>query len=188
MRRRESFREPVARESRGRRVRPRGRAEPDAASTVPAVLPLVVVEAHGEVLLVTVNGDKEHAETVQRTELGVVLARVVAGFGVSTRVEVHESDGSVHADIVQPPQPQREDRAAAQDSTASSGPHLVELQADGFLAGEDVAVAVVLRHNSAGPAGRARALIDLAEVSGPESAEVVLVGRISGETAFRSLT
>jgi len=142
------------------------------------------------VLHLTVNGDKEHAETVERAELGGVLARLVAGFGVLTRVEIHEPDGSVHADIVQPPPPRDEEpeHSATQNSTTTSAPHLVELHADGFVAGEDVAVALVLRHGSAGPGGRARALIDLAEIEDPDTAEVVLVGRISGETAFRSLT
>lgn len=141
-------------------------------------------------LLVTVNGDKDRAETVKRAELGGVLARLVAGFGVPTRVEIHEPDGSVHADIVHPPAPQDEEpeHPAVEDSTVMSGPQLVELHADGFVPGEDIAVAVVLHHSSAGPGGRARALIDLAEVGDPESVEVVLVGRISGETAFRSLT
>lgn len=64
----------------------------------------------------------------------------------------------------------------------------MELEATGFVPGEEVAVAVILRHGSAGPGGRARALIDRAEIPDPDTAEVVLLGRISGTAAVRPLT
>lgn len=64
----------------------------------------------------------------------------------------------------------------------------MEVHADGFVAGEDVAVAVVLRHGSAGPGGHMRALIDCSEVPNPDTAEIALVGRISGTASFQPLT
>lgn len=67
-------------------------------------------------------------------------------------------------------------------------PVLVEVHAEGFVAGEDVAVTVVLRHGSAGPGGHVRALIDRTEIPSPDTAEIALVGRISGTTSFQPLT
>lgn len=63
----------------------------------------------------------------------------------------------------------------------------MEFAADGFVPGEDVAVAIVLRHASADHMGKARSLIDRREkltVSG----EVVLLGRISGTTSVQEIT
>lgn len=163
---------------------------------VPAVLPLVVFETHeSDQLVMTVNGDKSTVETLDRNDIGTRLSELMAGFGVPTRVEIHEQDGTVHADILQPPP-----KPTEQDESPELGelehprgrrrkqPDLVELEATGFVPGEDVAVAVVLRHGSAGPDGRARALIDRTEIPGADGAEVVLLGRISGTTAVRSLT
>lgn len=160
---------------------------------VPAVLPLVVLEAHAEQLVMTVNGDKPTAETIERSRVGARLAELIGEFDVPTRVEVHEQDGTVRADILQPPpKPEPPDEPVEAPSTQPRGrrrrPELVELVATGFVPGEEVAVAVILRHGSAGPGGRARALIDRAEIPDPDTAEVVLLGRISGTTAVRPLT
>lgn len=174
-----------------RRTSPPQRAA-DEPAPVPAVLPLVVFEAQdGDRLLVIVNGDKHAAAPVRRSEIGRVLTEMVTKFGAPTRVELHEQDGTVHADIVQPPPP-----VLGQDSGEDEpvrrrrhrAPELVELHADGFVAGEDVAVAVILRHGSAGPGGHVRALIDRAEIPDPDIAEIALLGRISGTTAIRNLT
>ena len=190
VRRRETLRKLIEHDARPGVKAPRRRTDSTSEPAVPAVLPLVVAEAHGEELHVVVNGNKEQAETVPRAGLGGVLARLVAGFGVPTRVEVHEQDGTVHADIVQPPPPEPIDPQTPDpyEPEHSAAPELVELRADGFVPGEEVAVALVVRLGSAGAGGSARAVIDLAEIGDPGSAEVVLVGRISGETAFRSLT
>ena len=62
---------------------------------------------------------------------------------------------------------------------------------DGFVPGEDVAVAVVTGHTDASGTGTARTLIDPARL-GPNASggvvEVVLVGRISGTTIIRRLS
>ena len=61
---------------------------------------------------------------------------------------------------------------------------------DGFVPGEDVAVAVVTGHTDAAGTGTARALIDPAHL-GPDTSggvvEVLLVGRISGTTIIRRI-
>ena len=59
---------------------------------------------------------------------------------------------------------------------------------DGFIAGEDVAVALIAAHTDATPDGRARALLDPAVVAAARAGEVVLVGRVSGTIAVRSLS
>jgi hypothetical protein len=161
------------------------------ASLVPAVLPLVVLEAHdGDQLVLTVNGDKSTAETIERGRVGARLTELIGVFDVPTRVEVHEQDGTMHADILQPPP--KPDPPAEPDQEEPEQrrrqPELVELEATGFVPGEEVAVAVILRYGSAGPEGRARALIDRAEVADPDTDEVVLLGRISGTAAVRLLT
>lgn len=157
------------------------------------MLPLVVFEAHGsERLVVTVNGEKLAAAPVHRDEIGRVLTELVTKFAVPTRVELHEQDGSIHADIVQPPpaKPSKEDPGEEPPvrRRRQHSPELVELHADGFVDGEDVAVAVILRHGSAGPGGHVRALIDRDEVPAPDRSEVVLIGRISGTTSIQHLT
>lgn len=99
----------------------------------------------------------------------------------------------MHADILQPPP--KPDPPAEPDPVEPEQPRrrrhrpeLVEVEATGFVPGEEVAVAVILQHGSAEPDGRARALINRAEVADPDAAEVVLLGRISGTAAVRPLT
>lgn len=176
---------------RRRRFPPRAAA--DATPAVPAVLPLVVFEAHGDRLVVTVNGDKLAAAPIHRDEIGRVLTELVTKFGAPTRVELHEQDGTVHADIVPPPPPEPEPEEETVEEQPMRrrrhrAPVLVEVHAEGFVAGEDVAVTVVLRHGSAGPGGHVRALIDRTEIPSPDTAEIALVGRISGTTSFQPLT
>lgn len=59
---------------------------------------------------------------------------------------------------------------------------------DGFVPGEEAAVAVVTGHTDAAHTGTARALIDPAGVSVDQAGgvvEVILVGRVSGTTIIR---
>jgi hypothetical protein len=64
---------------------------------------------------------------------------------------------------------------------------LAEVTAEGFVPGEDVAVAAIVSHTDATGAGEARALIDLDDL--PDGThEVILFGRISGTVAVRRLT
>lgn len=98
-------------------------------------------------------------------------------------------DGSVHADILTPPAPEprspfapREDAAPTQVAV----PSLLEFTADGFVPGEDVALALILRHSSAGTTGAARALVDRGEIP-RVTGEVILLGRISGTTSVQRI-
>ncbi|MGO0577325.1 hypothetical protein [Ornithinimicrobium panacihumi] len=69
------------------------------------------------------------------------------------------------------------------------GPALVEVTADGFLAGEDVAVAIIVSHTDA-TNGRARAVLDLNQLPPAPGGrrDVLLLGRISGTTHIEALS
>jgi hypothetical protein len=152
--------------------------------SVPAVLPQIVAEVLSEEQIVlTVNGQRLPGTPTRRGELGRVIGELVTRLGSPTRVEVREQDGSVYADIITPviQSPPTSLPAAA---PSAPRPVLLEFSACGFVPGEDVAIAVILRHSSAGPDGIARALLDQAEQTGP-TGEVILFGRISGTTWIR---
>lgn len=156
---------------------------------VPAVLPQILLEAVSDTsLVVTVNGDRLAAAPITRDEIAATVTELVARFASPTRVEVRDFDGSVQADILTPPAPQPRSSFAPPEygDRPMVVPSLLEFTADGFVPGEDVAVAIVLRHASADHTGKARALIDRGEkltVSG----EIVLLGRISGTTSVQQI-
>ena len=150
---------------------------------VPPVLPQILLEAiNSDTLIATVNGDKLSATPIRRSEITQTLTELVARLGSPTRVEVRELDGSVHADILTAPAPQpRSPFAPPHDTpTAVALPSLLEFAADGFVPGEDVAVAVIITHTDAGHTGIARALLEATQLDASPTGEVVLLGRVSG--------
>lgn len=157
---------------------------------VPAVLPQILLEAvDTDTLIVTVNGDRLAATPIRRDEITATVTELIARLASPTRVEVRELDGSVHADILTPPMSEPRSPFAPPEGDAPAPvtlPNLMEFTASGFVPGEDVALALILRHASAGPTGTARALIDRGEqpvISG----EVILLGRISGTTSVQRI-
>ena len=111
------------------------------------------------------------------------------------RVTVHESDGTTFTDILPAakhtaPRPE----AAPQmepGKTAKRRRPVDPIQVDGgdgFIAGEDIAVALIVTHTDATPDRQARALLDPALIAGAKADEVVLVGRVSGTIAVRGLS
>ncbi|CAN7387964.1 hypothetical protein LJR044_002371 [Microbacterium foliorum] len=154
------------------------KSDPEA---VPAVLPLIIAEVISEEhIVLTVNGQRIPAAPTTRDELGRAIGELVTRLHSPTRVEVHELDGSVWADIITPV-------AVPGDAPippAAPGPVLVEFTSEGFVPGEDVAIALVLRHTSAGGNGTARALVDRAEKA-TVTGEVILLGRISGTLSIQ---
>lgn len=116
------------------------------------------------------------------------------------RLEVHETDGAVFTDLIHArtptPPPPDEGLAPTPESRRSrrskkrQTPVLVEVTADGFVPGEDIAVALILTHTAATSTGSARALVDTTHPTPAPSettAEVVLYGRVSGTTHVRRL-
>ncbi|MDQ1128999.1 hypothetical protein [Microbacterium sp. SORGH_AS_0888] len=156
------------------------RGQDQRQRAVPPVLPQIVLKAvSADTLIATVNGDRINATPIARTEVHTAVTELVAHLGAPTRVEVRELDGTVYADILTPPAQAADGRAASEPDTARrAAPELVEFAGDGYVAGEDVAIAVILRHTSADHTGHARALLDRAELA-DASGELILLGRIS---------
>lgn len=173
-----------------RRLRARTPDTPASAESlpqvvVPAVLPQILLEAVSDTsLVVTVNGDRLAATPITRDEIATTVTELVARFASPTRVEVRELDGRVHADILTPPAPRSLFAPPEHAEAPVVVPRLLEFTAEGFVPGEDVAVAIILRHASADHTGKARALIDRGEKPALDG-EVVLLGRISGTTSIQ---
>ncbi|UNX53551.1 hypothetical protein MF406_11185 [Georgenia sp. TF02-10] len=148
------------------------------------MLPQIIAEVvSAEHVVLTVNGKRLPATPTRRAELGPAIAELIARFASPTRVEVRELDGSVYADILTP---EPDGAAPLDESPERPRPELVEFTADGFVPGEDVAIALVLRHTSAAGNGTARALLDRAEHA-TATGELILLGRISGTTMVRRI-
>ena len=147
---------------------------------MPAVLPQILLEAvSADTLLVTVNGDKFAATSIGREQVAGTVVDLVTRLGTSTRVEVRELDGTIHADILTPPPPDADELATSEPETAPlAAPELVEFAGDGYVPGEDVAIAVILRHTSANHTGHVRALLDRAKAT-DGTGELILLGLIS---------
>ena len=178
---------------------PRRSTPNDEEQPVPVELPhvLEIVAADGT-LTATVGGTPFPApgETAwTRTTFGPLMDAITKDRTVAVRVEVRECDGSVFTDIIRPRTPRRavalpekpvpETRRSRH---ARRVPRLMEVTADGFVPGEDVAVATIVSHTDATGLGDARALIDLDTLPDIAGQEVILLGRISGTFAVRRLT
>lgn len=160
--------------------------------SVPVSIPLVVLDVHADgTVAVTVDGKplapEPFAPPWRRSLFGQIIDRATNDRTTPARVEVRESDGTSFTDIIAPrrrraPQPKPE----VEKPTPPPVFHTVE--GDGFVPGEDVAVAVITGHTEAAGTGTARALIDPAQVTPDASGgivEVLLFGRISGTAAVR---
>lgn len=177
---------------------PRRTGPNDDDTTAPVELPhvLVTVAADGA-LTAMVDGTPfppPDASAWTRATFGPLMDAITKDRTIAVRVEVRENDGSVFTDILRTRKPRR---AVAPSETpapetrrsrhARRMPRLAEVTADGFVPGEDVAVATIVAHTDAIGTGEARALIDLDEL--PDGThEVMLFGRISGALAVRRLT
>ena len=168
-------------------------------ATAPVELPhvLVTVAADGT-LTATVDGTpfaSPDAGDWTRATFGPLMDAITNDRTIAVRVEVRENDGSVFTDILRTRKPRR---AVAPSETpapetrrsrhARRVPRLAEVTAEGFVPGEDVAVATVVSHADAAGSGEARALIDLDDLPDASPHEVILFGRISGTLAVRRLT
>lgn len=170
--------------------------EPEAPVDLPNV---VVTVATDGTLTATVDGIA-HPQPVSgawtRATFGPLMDEVTKDRTVSVRVEVRECDGGVFTDIIHARNPTPPVRVGAgtgagyaarspRCGTASAAP--MEIEGEGFVPGEDVAVAVIVSHTDAAGTGTARALVDLDDLTPDATGEVILFGRISGTTAIRRL-
>lgn len=150
---------------------------------VPVVLPHVVMDVaeYGR-MTVTIDGTPHLPEPFappwRREDFAGILDHLTDQRRTPVRVEVREADGSVFTDIITPGKrrrPEPESPAAKPEL-----PALPVLYSEGFVPGEDVAIAVVIAHSDAGPDGTARALIAVDQLAASPTREVILLGRVSG--------
>ncbi|MBS3940483.1 MAG: hypothetical protein KG028_05940 [Actinobacteria bacterium] len=85
----------------------RRRLRGDGSGLVPVVLPLVLIRTEdGDTVTITLDAHPVADAAVPRAQLGEALTQIVDQLATPVRVEVHEPDGTVHADILTPPTPQ----------------------------------------------------------------------------------
>ncbi|MFT8637947.1 MAG: hypothetical protein ABF811_08325, partial [Pseudoclavibacter sp.] len=109
-----------------------------------------------------------------------------------SRVAGRDEDGSGCSDLItaRPRRARPEPEPGAEAKPTPGLPVFHQIEGDGFVPGEDVAVAIITGHTDAAHTGTARALIDPTNPI-PDHAtgqiEVLLLGRISGATVIRRL-
>lgn len=174
----------------------------DQEPEVPVDLPNVVVTVAADgTLTAAVDGiahPQPSAGAWTRATFGPLMDEITKDRTVSVRVEVRECDGGVFTDIIHARRPTPPVRVVAQApvpgtrrgrrAAAPRAPRLMEVEGEGFVPGEDVAVAVIVSHTDAAGTGTARALVDLDDLPPDATGEVILFGRISGTLAVRRLT
>jgi hypothetical protein len=155
---------------------------------MPVVLPhvVIVVAADGR-MTVTVDGARYEPEPFappwRREDFARVLDQVTEQHRSPVRVEVREADGTTFTDIITPStrhRPRPDAEPAPQPPARRAMPELVTLTGDGFVPGEDVAIAVVIAHGDAAPDGTMRGLLTAEQAESSPTREVVLLGRVSG--------
>jgi len=94
----------------------RSRLRLDAPVSVPVVIPRVTVQLDGPgTVAVTLDGVSVSDGPIPRVQLGEALSQIVEQVGAAVRIEVHEPDGAVLADILTPPARQPGEPAPAPD-------------------------------------------------------------------------
>ena len=147
---------------------------------VPVVMPLVEVVVDEEGLL-TVTLDREPYSAdgaLRREDLRRTLTDITADLRTPIRVEVREADGTTFTDIITPKQRDTERAPAARRVLASA----FGISGDGFTAGEEVEVCVVVARQVAADDGSTQLRLPPALLA--SHPDVVLVGRISGAVAL----
>jgi len=184
------------------------RRTPDALR-VPPVFPVIAMTIAADgTMTVAVDGvalePPRFGPPWVRSSFAAVIDSVLEDRGSPVRVLVYETDGTVFTDlIIRPlqreldpisPLPRAESPVRAVqgsgaliDAAPLIAPPLVVLGEVGFIPGEDVAVAIIVRHIKASADGSARALLEPGICQVSATGEVVLVGRISGTCVIGDL-
>jgi len=177
---------------------------------VPPVLPLITmtISANGT-MTVAVDGTPfeppRFGPPWARASFAEVIDTVLHAHGSPVRVVVYEADGAVFTDLITRPlrgsvNPSAPPHVRAGESSTPAEPPaapaaLIDVMPliapprvvcgeEGFLPGEDVAVAIIARHIKASADGSARALLEPGLCRASAEGEVILVGRISGTCVF----
>ncbi len=178
-----------------RRRKPRTSSEAEAAppTQVPPVLPIITITVQPDATLsVAVDGQQldspDFAPRWQRHSFAQVISQVIEQRHSPVRVVINEQDGSVYTDIVTQPilgtlaiEPGEEPAPVTAEPSAGPPAHLLAVHGDeGFIPGEQVAVAIIIRHTDAQSEGSARSLIEPGLLDLSPTREVILLGRASG--------
>lgn len=153
---------------------------------VPVVLPQAVITvAPTGSMTVTVDGEPVEPEPFappwRREDFARVLDQLTERHRSPVRVEVREADGTTFTDIITPSARRRFQPAPTPEPPARQAmPELLTLHGEGFVPGEDVAVAIVIAHGDAAPDGTMRALLTAEQAASSPTREVILLGRVSG--------
>ncbi len=166
---------------------------------VPAVLPHVVItvtEPTGT-LAVTVDGEDfpapEDTRAWSRARFGELLDAVTEDRTRTVRIEVHETDGSTFTDIIRARRtPTDTDPEQDPSESARSKPSgkqaAATVSGEGFLPGEDVAIAAVITGTTANEDGEVETRLTRRQKANLRAgAEVLVFGRSSGTTLVRRL-
>ena len=168
------------------------RSEPDQP---PVNIPTVVLTVGEDgILTATIDGapltPAEWAPPWRRESFPQIIDQASNDRTRPIRVEVLEADGSVFTDLITARPRRALPEPAVEAKPTPALPVFHQVEGDGFVPGEDVAVAIITGHTDAAHTGTARALID-PEHPIPDQAtgrvEVLLLGRISGATVIRLL-
>lgn len=167
---------------------------------MPVVLPQVriTITAAGR-MAATVDGKPFPASEEgrwTRSQFGALLDAVTEDRTRTVRIEVHETDGSTFTDIIRPARthaqtPESDSNTAGeltgtrQKKSKKQRSRLVEATGEGFIPGENITAALVVATTEASPDGTARGLIKSNKAK--STAEVVLVGHVSGRIVTRQL-
>ena len=166
----------------------------DHEPEVPVDLPNVVVTVAADgTLTATIDGithPQPAAGAWTRATFGPLMDEITKDRTVSVRVEVRECDGGVFTDIIHARKPTPPARAAEQEPVSGTrrgrraatprAPQLMEVEGEGFVPGEDVAVAIIHANTDASTDGTARTLLTADQAALAVTGEVILLGRISG--------
>lgn len=159
--------------------------------TVPAVLPQVVMSVRDDgTMTVTVDdtvfGPPPFAPPWRRDAFAQILDELTDQRRCPVRVEVREADGTMFTDIVTPGARRRADPEPepGPPPAVMGAPGFLGLSGEGFVPGEDVAIAIVLAHTDAGPDGAVRGVLTAEQAGASPTREIVLLGRVSGTLAI----
>jgi len=157
------------------------RREDRSTLRVPVVMPLIEVTVDKDGCL-TIWLDREPYSAdgaLRRDDLTRVLNGIAADLATPVRVEVHEADDSTFTDIVTPP---RQVPVSAPSPKRRALASAFGISGEGFTAGEQVEVCIVVARQIADRDGNAQLRLPPALLADHPS--VVLVGRSSGAVAL----
>jgi hypothetical protein len=163
---------------------------------VPPVIPLIVAHiADDGAMRVALDGKPHEPQAFappwMRHHLVSLVNDIIGERNSPVRVIIHEADGTEYDDIVAEPieaevplvaaEPVLEPRHRSESGVTVSSD-------EGFLDGEEVAVAVIVRHVRALPDGSVQADVDPVVLGTPDEPEILLFGRSSSTCAVRRVS